>query len=76
MSDKETLLQKAKQIKVNKKGDRKLGDEEYELGLAWVKGEVTMRQIQTVMGYKNTNSSYTLIAQTFLRYFAEKEWKI
>ena len=52
-----TLLEKAKEIGV-KKCDTPITEEQYELGVAWAKEEISLRQIQKVLGYKNANSAY------------------
>lgn len=67
-----TLLQKAMQIKTDRV-DEKLTDEMYELGLAWAKGHIGFRQMISVMGYKNNNSVYVLLANSFKKYVLENE---
>ena len=67
----QTLLEKAKKIKAYKVRT-KINDEEYELGLAWAKGEVSISQIQKSIGYKCNSSAYALLSQCFARYVAEK----
>ena len=67
-----TLLEKAMAIKGNVRRD-KLTDEEYELGIAWVKKEISFAQITKVMGYNNVNSVYTLISKCFTRYYEKNK---
>ena len=67
-TEKQTLLQKAKSIEGNRK---EVNDEEYELCLAWAKGELSFRQIQTVMGFPGINTVYVLLVIAFKRYYNE-----
>ena len=59
-----TLLEKAKEAKGIKK-ESPITDEEYELGFAWAKGELSLRQIQIAVGYENVNSSYVFLSRCF-----------
>ena len=71
-----TLLQQAIDLNPERKDKKPLSVEEYELGVAWARGRITYRQIQTVMGYKNINSVYGLISKCFERYVYLKEAEI
>ena len=66
-----TLLEKAKSLP--KKQVKRIGinDQEYELGIAFIKGEITLRDIHEVMGFRNVNSVYTLLIHSFKRYYSE-----
>ncbi len=59
-----TLLEKAKEI-TGKKKATVITEEEYELGIAWAKGEVSFRQIQKALEYKNVNSVYAFLTNCF-----------
>ena len=56
-----TLLEKAKEIGAKKIKRAPISEEEYELGIAWAKEELSLRQIQKVLGYKNVNTVYVFL---------------
>jgi len=69
-----TLLEKAKNVNV--KGYRlSITDEEYELCLAHIRGEITQTQMQLAIGKKSTAYTYTLLSRAFKRYFFETQTK-
>jgi hypothetical protein len=59
-----TLLEKAKEIE-SKRMPSVITEEKYDLAIAWAKGEISLRQIQKVLGYKNVNASYVFLANCF-----------
>ena len=61
-----TLLDKAREAKGIKK-EVPVINEEYELGIAWAKGELSLRQIQKALRYENVNSSYVFLSRCFKR---------
>ena len=67
-----TLLEKAKEVKGVKK-ECAVTDEEYELGIAWAKGELSLRQVQKALGYENVNSSYVFLSRCFKRSISKTE---
>lgn len=67
----QTLLEKAKSLKPKRKNKNTFGDEEYELGISLIKGEISYRDVQTVMEFKNINSVYGLLIYSFKRYHEE-----
>ena len=60
-----TLLEKAKEIKTSQTKETNISEEEYQLGVAWAKGEISFRQIQKVLNYKNVNSVYGFLSHCF-----------
>ena len=60
-----TLLDKAKDLRPKNKVKQDVTEEEYQLAIAWVKGEISLRQIKEVMGYDNVNSSYVFLSHCF-----------
>ena len=58
-----SLLEKAKNFK-RERIWKKATDEEKELAMAWVRGEVTLSQISGALGYKNeaANAVYSRLA--------------
>lgn len=67
----QTLLEKAKSLSPRRKNKNNFGDEEYELGISCIKGEISYRAVQTVMEFKNVNSVYGLLIYSFKRYYKE-----
>lgn len=68
----ETLLEKAKKINTTRKHRHSPpSDEEYELFLAWAKGEVTYTQIQKLLGISSGVMAYSRAFQYFKRYVRE-----
>lgn len=60
-----TLLEKAKQVKLNKHEIPRTDKELCELALSWAKGEVTLTQCSRAMGKTGTSA-----AGSVLYYFA------
>ena len=48
-----TLLQKAKDVPTKRWGAKAITDEHIELALAWLKGEIQLRQITETVGRGN-----------------------
>lgn len=46
-----TLLQKAKEIKTHKHVGNAIGEEEIELGIAWLTDEITLSQLSGALGF-------------------------
>jgi hypothetical protein len=67
-----TLLEQAKNIKVNTNKGSLPSKEDIELVLAWVKNDVTLKQIQLVKKFKSTSYGYAWIAQVLRVYLQEK----
>jgi len=59
-----TLLQQVRELGPNK-NISVITDDQYELGLAWARGEVSIREITTVLKYKNVNSTYGFLSKCF-----------
>ncbi len=66
---KQTLLDKAKKIKSRKPNN--ITDEEYELGVAWASGDITIKQISVAMEDMNISSVYVMLTKCFERYVQE-----
>ncbi len=64
-----TLVEKAKEVRTRKRGA--VTEEQYELALAWVKGDVGFREIKEVLGYKSPTAVYIFLADCF-RYSINK----
>jgi len=60
-----TLLEKAKEIEGKKYKDTSITEEQYELSVAWAHEEISLRQIQKVLGYNNANSVYIFLSRCF-----------
>lgn len=45
-----TLLEKAKSVKSFKSNQTPVTDEEIELAVAWLKGEITLKQVSVALG--------------------------
>ena len=60
-----TLIEKAKEIGEKRDVNQNITPEQYELGVAWAKGEVSLRQMQKVLGYNNVNSAYGFLSKCF-----------
>lgn len=58
-----TLLEKAKQVKTYTKKGKDCSNEEVELAIAWIKDEVTYKQIFTVLGLRSGAEVYVILAQ-------------
>lgn len=64
MSEKQTLLQKARSTNIRSQKKEHISDEVIELVLAWAKNEVSIGQVSTALGRK-TYDGYAVIAKTF-----------
>ena len=73
MTHKETLLEKAKGFTPKQKGERPRNNEEIELVLAWMRDEITVGQIESVIG---KSSGYNFIARTMRWAYRSGEIKI
>ena len=67
---KETLLEKAKKVQLRYVGNRKdYSDEEIEVGLAWLRDEITPTQAIAVLNIKSTGNflscTATLLKQAY-----------
>lgn len=60
-----TLLEQAKNIQTKDNKIIEITGEQFELAVAWANNEVSLRQIQEVLGLNNVNSSYVFIARCF-----------
>ena len=59
MSKKQTLLEKAKEVKLSRiKGLKEISDEHIDLALAWLKDEIRATQFGVAMGYKLELGNY------------------
>jgi hypothetical protein len=72
MEKKLTLLEIAKKTKARGKPYKEYKQEEIELALAWVKGEVNMQQIQKALGLKNAANSYSFLVHALKYYIRNK----
>lgn len=71
---KQTLLNKAKAIKANKRERFVPTKEMEEVALAWVKGEITHSQIAKALGYDNTGYRvYAHLALTLKKYLNDNK---
>lgn len=70
-----TLLEVAKSRKRKKKAYSSYTEEEYELALAHIRGDVTFLDVKAAMKYRNLNSVYTLMYNSFKRYYKETNQK-
>lgn len=68
----QTLLEKAKSH--SKKKESKVSEQEIELALAWVAGEITYIQIITALGFKPTEMSklYKFLAEALKSHLQKK----
>jgi hypothetical protein len=60
-----TLLEKAKQLQTISNTKNDITEEQLELACGWAKDEISLRQIQKVMEYKNVTTVYTFLANCF-----------
>lgn len=70
MKNKESLLEQAK--KVTKKQNKSLDSitkEQEELALAWVKDDVTLSQVMSVLGYKTPSGVYVFLALALKKHY-------
>jgi len=72
---KETLLEKAKKLEIRKLKKIEVTEEHLELGLAWMKGEITLSQMNRVLG-ENKRSGNGLYAVAVWLREAYKQGKI
>ena len=60
----ETLLQKAKNVKVQRYEKGYISDKQtVELALAWARDEVSTQQVATALGYKTGGYVYSILAK-------------
>lgn len=72
-----TLLEKAREISVRSCVSKKMEDEHIELALAWIKGNIKLRQINIVLGRNpKTGSSLYFIAMCLRAAYREGLLKI
>ena len=66
------LIEKIK-LKQNRKKKHYLNytDEEYDLALAYIRGEVSFLDIKFAMNYNNLNAVYPFLVAAFKRYYKE-----
>ena len=71
-----TLTEKAKALRRRGAVTERYAEEEIDLCLAWVRGEVSGTQIGRVMGYKTTGSPvYAFLAPRLRQYILAQEAK-
>ena len=73
MNNEQTLLEKAKQLGVKVKGNKRKSKEEIELALAWVNNQLTLSQIQKVLNLPASSNSYVFLALALKDYLVSKE---
>ncbi|MDP3768202.1 MAG: hypothetical protein Q8S13_09315 [Dehalococcoidia bacterium] len=73
-----TLLEKAKNERMIRGSIRKLGHEEIELALAWARDEVTLRQVNAVIGGdpSGSTSAYLFLARALREAIRRKEVQV
>lgn len=64
---KETLLEKAKKLPIRKNKKVNLSEEHLELGLAWMKNEIGLAQINRVLNKNNTSGNTLYSIATWLK---------
>lgn len=63
MPNKKSLLEKAKATELHNSGNRRgFTEEELELALAWLNGELRLRQVASVLSKSNSNNVYMFLA--------------
>lgn len=62
MSKKMSLLEKAREIPIRRRGAEGVTVEEIELALAWMKDEITLTQIARVMNHKGPGTTVSRIS--------------
>ena len=60
----ETLLQKAKEFKVKNRRENSFSDEDMELAIAWIKNEITAKQVGNAWSMKIPTSITYRLANT------------
>jgi hypothetical protein len=70
-----TLLEKAKSIPVSRT-QQSISDDEIDLAIAWVKGEITFSQIAKALDYAGGNQPYAFVANSIRHAYAKGLIKI
>jgi hypothetical protein len=68
IKEKNTLLEKAKLIKIARKNKHLIDEQKMELGLAWAKEEISISQLIEVLEFKSQNKAYTFLSNCFKTY--------
>ena len=58
-----SLLSKAKAVEITHGNKSSYTDEEIELAMAWVRGEISLGQLHTVKKFKSSNQAYVFVAR-------------
>jgi hypothetical protein len=70
----DSLLDRAKKVRVNSKTRDGVTDEDIELALAWARGEIALKQVAVALGGVAATSAYARLAISLRKVFKDKKW--